>query len=379
MGCLLRLAGLGYLLGVARSVSWTALLVVGVPFGGTRSRRRSSSSVQPAPSPGRSAGGGPRVLGGSGHADRARVGGGHRARRTLPRGVVPHRPAAEPAGVRRLGVLGAEGQGDLLLRRARRARLHDQPEPAYPPSSRSSTPRPSTRWAAPTSSPCTCSSGSSSSARSSQSPVAPSSRARPGCSGRPLLLVLVVPRFDDRLLVPQADVLVDVLFVVGALLLALWLRDRAGWRLAAAAVLFAGAMQTKREGCSSRLPCWSSRSPSRGPGTWPRLAVASLAVALARRSRGASGPAQHDISGEAPRRRVDVDRIADALRLSFDVLSRHARWSVVPSSPRRARRRLRLGRSAPRGVRRAPRAPASSAAAVVDGRLRGARSRRTRR
>ncbi len=34
-----------------------------------------------------------------------------------------------------------------------------------------------------------------------------------------ILLVLVVPRFGERLMTPQADVLVDVLFVVGALLL----------------------------------------------------------------------------------------------------------------------------------------------------------------
>ncbi len=64
----------------------------------------------------------------------------------------------------------------------------------------------------------------------------------------PLVLVLAVPRIASGLLTPQADVLVDALFVVGALLLALWLRDGRGWRLAAAAVLFAGAGLTKREG-----------------------------------------------------------------------------------------------------------------------------------
>ena len=63
-----------------------------------------------------------------------------------------------------------------------------------------------------------------------------------------LLLVLVVPRFGERLLVPQADILVDVFVVVAALLLALWLRDRGRWRLVAAAVLLAGAVNTKREG-----------------------------------------------------------------------------------------------------------------------------------
>ena len=63
---------------------------------------------------------------------RGRLGGRHRARRALPRGPVPHRAAAEPPGVRRLGVLGAEGQGDLLLPRPRRARVHDDPERPVP-------------------------------------------------------------------------------------------------------------------------------------------------------------------------------------------------------------------------------------------------------
>src|SRR5688500_6921386 len=64
----------------------------------------------------------------------------------------------------------------------------------------------------------------------------------------PLLLVLVVPRFSERLLTPQADVLVDVLFVAAALLVALWTRDAKGWRLASAALLLGAATLTKREG-----------------------------------------------------------------------------------------------------------------------------------
>ena len=55
-----------------------------------------------------------------------------------------------------------------------------------------------------------------------------------------LLAVIVVPRFGERLLTPQADVLVDVFFVVAAVLLALWLLDGRGWRLAVVAVLLGG-------------------------------------------------------------------------------------------------------------------------------------------
>ena len=53
----------------------------------------------------------------------------HRTRRALARGALSLRAAPEPSGVRRLGVLGAEGEGDLLLRRARRADLHDERRP----------------------------------------------------------------------------------------------------------------------------------------------------------------------------------------------------------------------------------------------------------
>lgn len=144
----------------------------------------------------------------------------------------------------------------------------------------------------------------------------------------PLLLVLVVPRFGERLLTPQADILVDVLVVVAALLLALWLRDRAGWRLAAAAVLLAGAVNTKREGilfaaCVLALAFVVSR-----PRHWPRLAVASLAVGVAV-VPWRIWAERHDIPAGAPSS-FDRDRLADAVDLSFEVLYSNARWSVVP-------------------------------------------------
>ena len=83
------------------------------------------------------------------HSDGARVRCRDRTCGALPRGVVPRRAAAEPPGVRRVGLLGAEGQGDLLLRRSRRAPLHDHAERVVSASpARSSTPPPSTRWAA---------------------------------------------------------------------------------------------------------------------------------------------------------------------------------------------------------------------------------------
>jgi hypothetical protein len=151
----------------------------------------------------------------------------------------------------------------------------------------------------------------------------------------PLVLVLSVPRVAAGLLVPQADVLVDVLFVVGALLLALWLRDGRGWRLAAATLLLAGAGLTKREGilfAAAALGVALGASYGRYRVAWPRLLVVAAAVALAAlpwrlwyqsNGIGGEGPADAGAGGS-------LDRMLDALRLSFDVVFDTTLWSVVP-------------------------------------------------
>jgi hypothetical protein len=150
-----------------------------------------------------------------------------------------------------------------------------------------------------------------------------------------IVLVMVVPRFGGRLLIPQADVLVDVLFAVGALLLVLWLADRRGWRLAAVAVLFAGATLTKREGllfaaialAVAVAATWRSRRAA-----WPVLgAVAAVVVAAAIPWR--LWYRSHDLTGEAPPSlgvAASLDRALDSLRLSADVLFDTSLWSVVP-------------------------------------------------
>jgi hypothetical protein len=150
-----------------------------------------------------------------------------------------------------------------------------------------------------------------------------------------LLLVLVTPRFGQRLLIPQADVLVDVLFVVGALLLVLWARDGRGWRLAAAAALFAGATLTKREGLlfsAIALAVAFAASWTRKRSAWPALAfVAAVVVAAAIPWR--LWYRARDLTGEAPPSlgvSESLDRAGDALRLSADVLFDTALWSVTP-------------------------------------------------
>jgi len=145
----------------------------------------------------------------------------------------------------------------------------------------------------------------------------------------PLLLVLVVPRFGERLLAPQADVLLQVLVVVAALLVALWLRDRGDWRLAAAAVLLAAGANTKREGILLAASVLAAGFVFSRPRWWPRLAAASVFVAVTVLPwRIWAG--RHDIGAGAPSSPFGNGRLRGALDLSFEVLYSNARWSVLP-------------------------------------------------
>jgi hypothetical protein len=149
----------------------------------------------------------------------------------------------------------------------------------------------------------------------------------------PLLLVLAVPRFGLRLLEPQADMLVDVLFVVGALLVVLWLRDGLGWRLAAAATLLSGATLTKREGVffAGALLALALLAAARRGGWRPLLVVTAVVVASAipwriwYRSLGVDGEGPPGGGVGWP-----AGRALDALRLSVEVLFDASLWSVVP-------------------------------------------------
>ena len=122
---------------------------------------------------------------------------------------------------------------------------------------------------------------------------------------------------------------------VGALMLALWLRDGRSWRLAAAAVLFAGAGLTKREGlffAAAALLVALGASLGRRRVAWPRLlavfalvAAAALPWRLWYRSHGIGGEAPSNVGAGG-----SLDRMGDALRLSFDVFFDTTLWSVLP-------------------------------------------------
>ena len=153
----------------------------------------------------------------------------------------------------------------------------------------------------------------------------------------PLLLVLVVPRFGERLLAPQADMLLQVLVVIAALLVALWLRDRAGWRLAATALLLAAAANTKREGILLAASVLAGAFVFSRPRQWPGVAAASGLVVLAVLP-WRIWARQHDIGAGAPSSPFGNGRLRGAVDLSFDVLFSNARWSWTARAPGGSRR-----------------------------------------
>lgn len=100
-----------------------------------------------------------------------------------------------------------------------------------------------------------------------------------------LLLALVVPGLTGIPVPGGADRPLAYLVATAALLVALWLEERRGWQLAAATLLLAGALLTKREGlllgacvlAAGFVATWPERRSA-----WPRLGVVGLsAVVLA--------------------------------------------------------------------------------------------------
>jgi len=98
-----------------------------------------------------------------------------------------------------------------------------------------------------------------------------------------VLLALVSPQLIGRALQPQADLLLDELAATGALLVAVWLLDRESWQLAAATIVLAGTMVTKREGfllaaCVIAAALAATLRDARR--AWPRLALVAVVAFL---------------------------------------------------------------------------------------------------
>ncbi len=98
-----------------------------------------------------------------------------------------------------------------------------------------------------------------------------------------VLLILVMPDIRSRSVDMYGDLPLGYLIVTGAVLIALWLDDRQGWQLGAAALVSAGAALTKREGVllvGCVVVAGALASSDRLRFAWPRLGIV-FASALA--------------------------------------------------------------------------------------------------
>ena len=117
-----------------------------------------------------------------------------------------------------------------------------------------------------------------------------------------VLLLLVAPRIGRRFHVTEADLFLDYLFVLAALLVVLWITDRARWRIVLASILLGGMVLTKREGmllAAVLLAAAFVASARQWRSAWPALGVVAVVVAAV------AAPWRiwyvvHGVAGEAP-------------------------------------------------------------------------------
>ncbi len=111
-----------------------------------------------------------------------------------------------------------------------------------------------------------------------------SRRVQPIFVWPPLVLMLVTPQVVGHLYQPTADFLLDELFVIAALFIALWLIERNDWQLVAAGLVLAAAMLTKREGyafAASVVVAALVVTTRERRAVWPRLIAVGVVAAAA--------------------------------------------------------------------------------------------------
>jgi hypothetical protein len=153
----------------------------------------------------------------------------------------------------------------------------------------------------------------------------------------PFLAALVLmPELAARAVAPQADLTLDYFFVVSALSLALFVRDREPWLLVPYGLLLAAATSTKREGqllaaclvLAGVLTTWRERR-----WAWPRIVGVALIAFLATLPwRIWFG--SRDLTGETPGTSLSqlwetVDRIWPSFRLVLELALSADLWLAV--------------------------------------------------
>jgi hypothetical protein len=150
-----------------------------------------------------------------------------------------------------------------------------------------------------------------------------------------VVLLLLAPRLGRRLQIAEADMFLDIVFVLASVLLLYWLLDRQRWRLVVATALLSGLVLTKREGLllfAVVLIAALVASAREWRSAWPALGVMTAVVA-ATAIPWRVWYVTHDVAGEGPAdgfvQGDRVDLLGPAIRRVLDVLWDVGYWNVV--------------------------------------------------
>jgi hypothetical protein len=150
-----------------------------------------------------------------------------------------------------------------------------------------------------------------------------------------VLLALVAPRVGGRLSIPEADLLLDYLFVIASVLVLYWLLDGERWTLVVATILLCGMVLTKREGLLLVTLLFAAAlvaSARQWRTRWPALGLSGAVVVLVGLPWRIWYVA-HDVAGEGPTKGlVQRDRFEwlwPAVRRALDVFWDPGYWSLI--------------------------------------------------
>ena len=150
-----------------------------------------------------------------------------------------------------------------------------------------------------------------------------------------VLLLLVAPRIGRRFQITEADLWLDYVFVLAAVLVGVWLVDRERWRLVVATVLLSGAVLTKREGLLLATLLFAAAfltTVRQRRSRWPALALSAVVV-VAVAAPWRIWYITHDIEGEAGSRGLiqqdNLDGVWPAVRRSLEVFWDPGYWSLI--------------------------------------------------
>jgi hypothetical protein len=152
-----------------------------------------------------------------------------------------------------------------------------------------------------------------------------------------LLAFFVAPSLLDRATTVYADIPLGYLIGVAGLLVILWVEEQRGWQLAAAVVLLAGAMLTKREGilfAACVLLAAFVVSATHWRELWRRLAVAAVA-AIVLTLPWRAWFMLHELEGDGPNAGYlgafrHIDRVRPSFELAVSSLFERDLWRIVP-------------------------------------------------